>query len=181
MASEVTSDLEFELLYLKNLCSYASLVAIKTLFNKVSQDANIFRSSSVPQSLSGRAIDFLELRSEVKMNRFLLAYLLFLLAVKNVHKGALVTDECRNIIFWKDRHHILNFVLLLLSFTPTTSNSSGGAGGANGSISRITHADLVEHLNNLSNPDSRTGGTFNRSASFIAQAMVRSFLDIHLI
>ena len=66
MASEVTSDLEFELLYLKNLCSYASLVAIKTLFNKVSQDANIFRSSSVPQSLSGRAIDFLELRSEVK-------------------------------------------------------------------------------------------------------------------
>ena len=54
------------------------------------------------------------------------------------------------------------------SFTPTTSNSSGAGAGSG----RITHADLVEHLSNISNPESR-GGTFNRSSSFIAQTMVR--------
>ena len=58
--------------------------------------------------------------------------------------------------------------LSTLSFTPTTSNSSGAGAGSG----RITHADLVEHLSNISNPESR-GGTFNRSSSFIAQPMVR--------
>ena len=59
----------------------------------------------------------------------------------------------------------------VFSFTPTTANSSGGTGAGG---SRISHADIVEHLNNLSNPALReaggSGGTFNRSASFIEQA-----------
>ena len=69
-------------------------------FTKFSQDTFIFRSSSVPQTLSGRAIDFLELRSEVKIKTWIFRKEVIL----TMHICITLTGiHCTN---WPDvRHH----------------------------------------------------------------------------